>query len=150
MDENGQVAKDSTDQCASTWEGRSALSEPETSAVVKYLADSQTKRRVRAFLDVHSFTQKVLPPGCNGYPVDAASKKTGIDTAAAVAKSMNEAHSNAEHDYASGDCEQLMYRCSGVAHDWAHGTAKARLASHPMPIQHTDSTPIRHPIDLLR
>jgi hypothetical protein len=64
----GQVAKDSTKPCTDTFIGESAMSEPEVKAAAKYLEGLSKKGKgISAFVDVHSYSQRLLPPGCNGY-----------------------------------------------------------------------------------
>jgi len=122
---NGELQHDDTSCESSTYEGKTSLSEPEPKAVAEYILDKQKKhnKRVQGFLDVHSFSQKVLPPGCNGFPVPEAEATRLLDVAHQVANVMSHGEWKSDQGYESGSCQQEMYPCSGVAHDWAYGAA---------------------------
>lgn len=69
---------------------------------------------MKAFLDVHSYSQKLLPPGCNGFAVK--------DTEEHLRAGHNivQAMSNGGQKYSTGPCAGMMYTCSGTAADWAY------------------------------
>merc|ERR1712188_309869 len=100
-------------RCSNVWQGPSALSEAEPQAAVKYI--KSRGKAVQAFLDVHSYSQEILPPGCNGFPIGASAKTALMTSAKALADSM----SHKGKAYTTGDCMKIMYPCSGTAHDWA-------------------------------
>lgn len=114
----GRATEDRATMCSSTWEGHHANTEPETAAMVRYV--SHRKKSIQAFLDVHSYSQEILPPGCNGFPLRKGEESKVMATATAVAQAMS--HNGAS--YTTGNCAKIMYPCSGVAHDWAYGSAK--------------------------
>lgn len=111
---HGKVKKDQNGRCTSTWEGKKALSEAETKAIVHYI---RSRKNVKAFLDVHSYSQEILPPGCNGYSLRKGDTKRTMISAEALAGAM----SHRGKRYTTGQCAKIMYPCSGVAHDWAYG-----------------------------
>merc|ERR1712196_602132 len=59
MKKGGKVKEGSTDPCSETFPGQAKMTEPEVKAVSQHLAAE--KARVKAFLDVHSYSQKILP-----------------------------------------------------------------------------------------
>jgi murein tripeptide amidase MpaA len=118
MAADGTVHPDTNDSCSSVYEGSHAFSEPEPAAVAHYIQGAQKQhRRVKAFLDVHSYSQKVLPPGCNGYPIQKDAHQKLLQAAHKVSAAMS------GNRYQSGECAALMYPCSGVAHDWVYSSA---------------------------
>jgi len=114
----GTVRKDGKSRCTSTWEGPSALSEAEPKTIVNYV--HKRGKAIQAFLDVHSYSQEILPPGCNGYPIASATKRVLLNSAKVLSKAM----SHKGKQYTTGDCQAIMYACSGTAHDWAFNVAK--------------------------
>jgi len=112
---DGHIKKDTNGRCTSTWEGPAALSEAEPSAIVRYI--KSRGGRVKGFLDVHSYSQELLPPGCNGYPLRKHEHKAVMKSAVDLTHAM----SHKGKEYKTGQCAKIMYPCSGVAHDWAYG-----------------------------
>jgi murein tripeptide amidase MpaA len=113
---NGKLSKESGgDGCSNEYHGESAMSEPEVQAVSKHI-QSQGKR-IAAFLDIHSYSQKMLPPGCNGFPITEADKAEQLRTAQAVVNAMGKAPGSVK--YETGPCAEEMYTCAGTAPDWA-------------------------------
>jgi len=110
---DGKVQRDRVNRCSSTFAGPSALSEAEPQAIAKYIASR--RGRVKAFLDVHSYSQEVLPPGCNGYPIN----KKDRDLLKKGSVALTQALSHKGVKYTTGNCAEIMYACSGTAHDWA-------------------------------
>merc|ERR1711871_58746 len=115
---DGQVKKDTPKPCSETFVGFGALQEPEVKGVSKHVLG--LGNRVKAFLDVHSYSQRLLPPGCNGYTVNAADEQEHLRAAKAVVGAM----SSGGIKYQTGPCAKEMYVCSGTAGDWAYNEAK--------------------------
>jgi len=109
----GHVQKDDIRRCTSTYAGPAAQSEAEPAAVAKYIASR--RGRIKAFLDVHSYSQEVLPPGCNGFPITPKDRARLTKSSVALTKALS--HKGVK--YTTGECAAIMYACSGTAHDWA-------------------------------
>jgi len=110
----GEVSPDPVTPCSDTFQGYAALVEPEVRAVSSHIASR--KGMIKAFMDVHSFSQRLLPPGCNGY----ASPQKDVEEQTRVAKAVVTALSSGKAQYQTGPCGEEMYVCSGTAADWAY------------------------------
>merc|ERR1712139_275448 len=113
---NGQVVHDTPRPCSETFVGFQADAEPEVHSITTHLSSLQS--RVKAFLDVHSYSQRLLPPGCNGYAVPAKDAAAQAHTAQLMvsAMSMIGAKDGASMGpYQTGDCAKEMYTCSGTS-----------------------------------
>lgn len=113
---NGKVVHDTRKPCSETFVGARAMTEPEVVSVSKHLR--QHKKRVKAFLDVHSYSQKLLPPGCNGFRIKKAQAQEQMRAGRLIVESMNKA--GGHQGYTTGPCPSSMYFCSGTAGDWAY------------------------------
>jgi len=108
-------------QCSQTFEGSQGDSEPEVSALTGHVAG--LGKRVIAFLDLHSFGEKLLPPGCNGFPVPEKDTAEHLRAGQVLIEAMNAA---AGGSYVTGPCGKEMYVCSGTAGDWAYQMAQIK------------------------
>jgi len=133
----GQVIQDTPRPCSETFVGFQAEAEPEVHNVVGHL--SSLGSRVKAFLDVHSYSQRLLPPGCNGYGVPAKDAAAQMHTAKLMVAAMGITGAK----YETGDCGKEMYVCSGTAADWAYYEGKI-LHSFSLELRPTDAV-IREP-----
>lgn len=113
---DGHVKKDISDRCSSTWGGPFALSEAEPQAINGYI--KSRGKSVKGFLDVHSYSQEVLPPGCNGFPIKKSAQRRLKKSASALTSALGVKGAR----YTTGECAKIMYPCSGTAHDWAFST----------------------------
>jgi len=111
----GKLLKDQNERCTSTYPGPHALSEAEPKAIADYIGNKNKANKVQAFLDVHSYSQEVLPPGCNGFPIKPKDQARITKSSQALAAALS--HKGAQ--YTTGNCMKIMYPCSGTAHDWA-------------------------------
>jgi len=120
MTDNG-INKDSGKQCSDTFPGSKPATEPEVKAISDYVGS--ISQRAIAFVDVHSYSEKILPPGCNGFKIPEEDAKEHLAVGKKMAKAMNLV---AGGDYQTGPCGKEMYVCSGTAGDWGYHTAKIK------------------------
>jgi len=111
---HGQVVANKPDPCSETFMGFHEMAEPEIRAVSTHVVAKQDK--VKAFLDVHSFSQRLLPPGCNGYPVPDVHAKEHLRAGKSIVAAMSKVGAT----YTTGACAKKMYSCAGTAADWAY------------------------------
>merc|ERR1712195_427904 len=116
----------SSSECSNTFQGSKPMSEREVQNLSKYIKDRKSAGgQIAAFVDVHSYSQKVIPAGCNNQKMSAETKQRHLHVTQSVAKAMSQV---AGKSYTSGECAAIMYACSGVAHDWAHFEAKVPVS----------------------
>jgi len=116
----------SSSECSNTFQGSKPMSEREVQNLSKYIKDRKSAGgKIAAFVDVHSYSQKVIPAGCNNQKMSAETKQRHLHVTQSVAKAMSQV---AGKSYTSGECAAIMYACSGVAHDWAHFEAKVPVS----------------------
>merc|ERR1711959_623171 len=115
LGKDGKKKEGSLDPCSEVYMGMAAMTEPEVLAIAKYI--EVNKAKVRGFLDVHTYSQKLLPPGCNGYPVPGKDAAKHLHTAQAIADAMSQGGAK----YETGACTTAMYACAGTAADWTYG-----------------------------
>jgi len=128
---SGDAFKDGdTSRCQSTFEGAKPFSEPETKGLKAYIQEqkavllgetktSTTQKGIIAFVDVHSYGEDLILPGCDGRAMTEAARKRHTVASEAVVKGMNAVHNQ---KYSYGSCqEKLSYgKTTGIAGDWAH------------------------------
>jgi len=138
--------------CDNTFEGKAPFSEPETQGVRDYMqgrklhrargqeaeqgesseqdgvvslgesSEGEATQGVIAFMDVHSYGEDIIFPGCDQREMTPEAAKKHKEVAAQMTKGMNAAHGQG---YTAGTCqEKLGYQATGVAGDWAHFDAK--------------------------
>jgi len=124
--------QEATEKCSNGFEGPHPFSEPETRAVRDYiqqrtaeLGDSSDPGVV-GFVDVHSYGEDLIMPGCDERKMTPSAKRKIDDMATAMAKGINSAH---QQKYVTGTCQSLLgYEFTGGAADWAHFDAKVPYA----------------------
>jgi len=111
-------SRTSSSDCSDTYEGAAPMSEVEVQHMARYIKKKQASGPgIATFVDVHSYSQAVIPAGCNNQKMSAEAKQTHLQMTQRVATAMSGA---AGHTYDTGPCAEIMYSCAGVAHDWAH------------------------------
>lgn len=105
----------SPNSCSDTYQGPSAFSEPEETALSKYIANSKS---VAGYIDFHSYSQLFMNPW--GYtkqlpPDDAIQKQLSQGFVAAVLKVHHKA-------YKYGNVYTTVYPASGGSNDWTYGS----------------------------
>lgn len=112
---NNQVIPDKVKPCSETYPGTSAATEPEVVAVSKHI--KSRGNNIKAFMDVHSYSQRLLPPGCNGFKVKKEDAKEHERVGKQIVDALSKRHG--QH-YETGPCGEEMYVCSGTAGDWTY------------------------------
>jgi murein tripeptide amidase MpaA len=112
----------SNSECSNTFQGSKPMSEKEVQNLANYVQGRKSSGgNIAAFVDVHSYSQKVIPAGCDNQKMSQQARQRHLHVTTNVAKAMSEV---AGKSYTSGECSSIMYACSGVAHDWAHFDAR--------------------------
>ncbi|XP_074602732.1 carboxypeptidase B-like [Brevipalpus obovatus] len=108
--------------CSEIYHGPNAFSEPETRAIRDLILSKG--RRVKAFFDVHSYSQYWLIPW--GFTKDLPNDYTDMHRLATIgARALMSVHGTR---YKVGQTTQLLYAAAGGADDWAKGTAKIKYS----------------------
>lgn len=127
---------DPFDQCSTSFHGSRPFSEPETKAIKDYVGQRGSQQlgesgddelgRVVAFVDIHTYSEDVISPGCNHKQMTANNAALNQKVGQAVADKMNEQHGRS---YKFGDCQSMLhYTFGGGAGDWAHFDAKVPVS----------------------
>ncbi|XP_034549793.1 carboxypeptidase O-like isoform X1 [Notolabrus celidotus] len=103
----------SFDSCSNTYCGKSAGSEPEASAVMKYVG--RIANKTLCFLTIHSAGQLILLP--YGHPeISAPNYDELVSVGETAAAEMKKVHGMG---YTVGTSPQILYPNSGSSRDWA-------------------------------
>merc|ERR1712070_1368493 len=103
----GQVHGEvSNSECSDTFQGKAPMSELEVQHMAKYIKQRQAQKPgISAFVDVHSYSQKVIPAGCNNQKMSSAARAQHMHTANQVADAMTQVN---HKEYTAGECEKIM------------------------------------------
>ncbi|RSH93418.1 putative metallocarboxypeptidase ecm14 [Saitozyma podzolica] len=117
----------STTPCSDSYPGDHAFEAVETRAMADYLANGSTgtttERKVRAFIDLHSYGQLFMFPyahSCADIPADA---EMLMEAGLGVIKSIRTVHGET---YQSGQACDLTFRAPGDAIDFTYGVTDIR------------------------
>lgn len=110
----------STHECAETYQGTKAFSEPETKALATYL--TKYSENIKLYLSFHSYGQYILYPW--GYTLD---HPDDIDELYTLAIGVEEAIRAVRGTrYTVGSTPTIVY--AGDSDDWAKGVSKIQLS----------------------
>uniref|UniRef100_A0A182PI26 Zinc carboxypeptidase A 1 n=1 Tax=Anopheles epiroticus TaxID=199890 RepID=A0A182PI26_9DIPT len=121
-DWNGPGASD--DPCRYDFAGGSAVSEPETRALVKFLEEHVAKWHIRTYFSIHSFSQLVMFP--YGYKVDRVPNYDDLVTIGR--KGVEAIESTHGVRYVSGAMIETIYPSSGDSVDWVYSALGVPVA----------------------
>ncbi|KAM7121622.1 carboxypeptidase A5 isoform 1-T1 [Molossus nigricans] len=99
--------------CSETYHGPYPHSEPEVSAIVKFITDH---RNIKALISIHSYSQMLMYP--YGYSLEPVSSKEELcNLSKSAAQALYKVHGM---QYTYGSISTTLYMASGVTVDWAY------------------------------